>query len=69
MKLLRHLRSLALLGLLPIALGMPTSSQAAPSTTVVISQVYGGGGNSGATYKNDFIELHNISNAPVSIAG
>jgi hypothetical protein len=28
---------------------------------LVISQVYGGGGNSGATYKNDFIELLNAS--------
>ena len=26
---------------------------------VVISQVYGGGGNSGATIKNDYIELFN----------
>jgi hypothetical protein len=26
---------------------------------LVVSQVYGGGGNSGATYKNDFIELFN----------
>jgi hypothetical protein len=26
---------------------------------VVISQVYGAGGNAGATYKNDFIELYN----------
>jgi hypothetical protein len=26
---------------------------------VVISQVYGGGGNSGSVYTNDFIELHN----------
>src|SRR5437867_12536526 len=31
----------------------------AVSNTVVISQVYGGGGNSGATLKNDFIELFN----------
>jgi hypothetical protein len=36
---------------------------------VVISQVYGGGGNSGAYYKNDFIELHNRSALPVSIGG
>jgi predicted extracellular nuclease len=36
---------------------------------VVISQVYGGGGNSGATYKNDFIELYNASSASVSVAG
>src|SRR5205085_6104119 len=28
---------------------------------VVISQVYGGGGNSGATYQNDFVELYNPS--------
>lgn len=42
---------------------------AAPSTTVVISQVYGGGGNSGATFTNDFVELHNISTASVSLAG
>ncbi|HJQ09709.1 MAG TPA: DNA/RNA non-specific endonuclease [Gemmatimonadaceae bacterium] len=32
---------------------------AAPGV-VVISQVYGGGGNAGATLRNDFIELHNI---------
>jgi DNA/RNA endonuclease G (NUC1)/PKD repeat protein len=36
---------------------------------VVISQVYGGGGNSGATLKNDFIELHNRSEAAVSVNG
>ncbi|TXJ22551.1 MAG: hypothetical protein E6Q24_20560 [Chitinophagaceae bacterium] len=36
---------------------------------VVISQVYGGGGNSGATYKNDFIELFNPTNAAVDLSG
>jgi predicted extracellular nuclease len=36
---------------------------------VVISQVYGGGGNSGATYKNDFIELYNRSTNTISLAG
>lgn len=39
------------------------------STTLVISQVFGGGGNSGAQYTNDFIELHNVSDAPISLAG
>ena len=34
---------------------------------VVISQVYGGGGNSGAVFTNDFIELHNRSGSPVDI--
>jgi predicted extracellular nuclease len=41
----------------------------AVSSTIVVSQVYGGGGNSGATYKNDFIELYNRSAAPVSVNG
>lgn len=41
----------------------------AVSTSIVISQVYGGGGNAGSTWTNDFIELHNVSNAPVSVAG
>src|SRR5438105_5902647 len=41
----------------------------AVSSTIVVSQVYGGGGNSGATYKNDFIELYNRSAAPVSVTG
>ncbi|WP_267127014.1 lamin tail domain-containing protein, partial [Xanthomonas sacchari] len=36
---------------------------------VVISQVYGGGGNSGATYKSDFVELHNNGSEAVSLAG
>jgi predicted extracellular nuclease len=36
---------------------------------VVISQVYGGGGNAGATYRNDFIELFNRSNEDVSLSG
>lgn len=36
---------------------------------VIISEVYGGGGNSGATYKNDFIELYNTSQNKVDISG
>ena len=41
----------------------------AASTTVVISQVYGGGGNAGATFKNDFIELFNRGGAAVDLTG
>ncbi|WP_213803920.1 lamin tail domain-containing protein [Granulicella sp. dw_53] len=52
------------------ALGLLSgTASAATETSVVISQVYGGGGNSGATYKNDFIELFNPTAAPVSLAG
>jgi len=36
---------------------------------LVISEVYGGGGNSGATLKSDFIELYNPSNATISVDG
>ncbi len=39
------------------------------ASTVVISQVYGGGGNSGATLKDDFVELFNRSGSPVDLAG
>lgn len=48
-----------------------TGAQAAPSPTasVVVNEVYGGGGNSGATYKNDFIELVNTGTAPVKVDG
>ncbi|MGI8828942.1 MAG: ExeM/NucH family extracellular endonuclease [Candidatus Limnocylindria bacterium] len=36
---------------------------------VVISQVYGGGGNANATFTHDFIELYNRTDAPISLAG
>ena len=38
-------------------------------SNLVISQVYGGGGNAGATYTNDFVELYNPTNAPISLSG
>ncbi len=36
---------------------------------VKISQVYGGGGNTGAQYNRDFVELVNTGGAPVDITG
>lgn len=42
---------------------------AAPSATIVISQVYGGGGNAGAPLTHDYIELFNRGSGPVSLAG
>jgi hypothetical protein len=45
-----------------------TGSASAISTSVVISQVYGGGGNTGAQYTNDYIELFNRGNAPVDLS-
>ena len=41
----------------------------AASDTVVIYEVYGGGGNSGATFKNDYVVLKNVSNVDQSLDG
>ena len=46
----------------------PTAG-AAPSPDAVISEVYGGGGNSGATLTNDFIEVGNRGTAAVDLTG
>ncbi len=42
---------------------------AAPSPHLVISQVYGGGGNSGAPFNADFVELFNRGTAARSVGG
>jgi DNA/RNA endonuclease G (NUC1) len=47
----------------------PRRSAGVTPPALVISQVYGGGGNSGATLKNDFIELFNPGGASVSLSG
>ena len=49
-----------------VPLGQPA---AAVSPNVVLSQVYGGGGNSGAPFQNDFVELFNRGSAAVNISG
>ena len=42
----------------------------APSPAkIVISQVFGGGGNSGAPFRNDFIEIFNAGSTPASLGG
>jgi predicted extracellular nuclease/2',3'-cyclic-nucleotide 2'-phosphodiesterase (5'-nucleotidase family) len=51
----------------PLALGAPATA-AAPDH-LVISEVYGGGGNTGATFTNDFIELYNPTGADISVDG
>ena len=53
----------------PVWLAPRSAAAATDASGVVVSQVYGGGGNSGATYTNDFVELFNPTGAPVSLAG
>lgn len=58
---------------LALALGLigmqPVRPVEAADQALRISQVYGGGGNSGATYTYDYMEIFNGSSAPVSLAG
>lgn len=66
------MRSFPLRSLLPTALlvaGLAAAPAEAASPDVVVSQVYGGGGNSGATLRNDYIELFNRGTAAVDLAG
>jgi len=51
-----------------VTTGIGTTPPAAP-VHIVISEVYGGGGNAGATFKNDFIELYNPGNTSVDLTG
>ena len=58
------------LATLATALPLVGLGLAAPAgAAVVISQVYGAGGNSGATFKHDFIELFNNGDTAVAIGG
>jgi endonuclease G, mitochondrial len=57
-------------GLLPL---FPTNAQQEKpefvSTSIVISQFYGGGGNASAVFQNDFVELFNRGSSPVNLNG
>jgi uncharacterized protein len=53
------------------SLGPSSALGAAPASgpQVVISQIYGGGGNAGAVLNADYVELRNLQATPVSLAG
>ncbi len=50
-------------------LAVPPPRVAAQSAGAVVAEVYGSGGNTGATYSRDFVELFNRSKQTVSLAG
>ena len=47
----------------------PTASAAPDGSNVVINEVYGGGGNKGATYTHDFVELYNPTDQEIDLEG
>ncbi|MBP2475336.1 putative extracellular nuclease [Crossiella equi] len=51
------------------AVTLPLSAVAAPSAGALIAEVYGGGGNAGATLTSDFVELANAGTTEVPLAG
>jgi uncharacterized protein (TIGR03437 family) len=53
----------------PSPTASPTPVPTPATAAVVISQIYGGGGNSGAPYNHDFIELFNQGDTSQSLAG
>jgi uncharacterized protein len=68
----RRLSPLLLAALVASTLPAVATSAAADDhvgADVVISQVYGGGGNSGAPFTNDFVEVFNRGDAPVDLGG
>ncbi len=65
-------RTLAIAGLLLAPLAVPVitpgaASAATDGTQVVIMEVYGAGGNSGALYNRDFVELYNGVALPATV--
>ena len=69
---MRPRSALALAGTAALGIGLavvPISASAAPSTTLLISEAYGGGGNSGAPLAKDFVELQNAGGSDASLTG
>ncbi|MGF3052395.1 ExeM/NucH family extracellular endonuclease [Microbacterium sp. YY-03] len=67
----RVLAPAAVAGLVLASVGisaLPASAAVSVDAPVIISEVYGGGGNSGAAFNRDFIELINVSDATVDLS-
>ena len=65
----KHPAFLISLFLVCLTLSWPTRDTMAATSVVVLSEVYGGGGNSQALYANDYVELFNRTRDPVELTG
>lgn len=64
---MHRIHTVVLLALAAALLAVPAAHGTSPG--LVISQVYASGGNSGATYANDYVELLNRGSSPVDLSG
>ena len=64
---MRNTRLIAIVTLVAVLLVAPVARGSSPD--LVLSQVYAGGGNSGASYANDYVELFNRGSATVDLSG
>jgi endonuclease G len=51
------------------AVNIQVNAPPPPLDHMVISQIYGGGGNAGATFQNDYVELFNAGTVPFDLGG
>ena len=65
---MKRIHLLVLLSVLALPLGA-ASARASGSGSLVVGELYAAGGNSGAAYTNDYVELLNRGASPVAIDG
>lgn len=66
---LKRIGALAIAALASTCIVVPQAGAAVDGSTAVISEVYGGGGNKGAAFTHDFIELYNPTGSPIDVTG
>jgi predicted extracellular nuclease len=65
---MKRIHLLVLLSVLALLLGA-ASARGSGSGSLVVGEVYAAGGNTGAVYANDYVELFNRGASPVAIDG
>jgi len=65
---MKRIHLLVLLSALALPLGI-TSARAGGADSLVVGEIYAAGGNSGAVYANDYVELFNRGASSVALDG